>query len=246
MIAVDETWVTRFRDSLPDSYRRRHGERDIALHAEVSRSRDGQITRVGIIPPLRGQLGVCVVANDSPGVFSCIAAAIRLQGYDIVHAEAYTRQTDDGGKEVLDLFRLQEQPGRANGRAGSDVAAAISATLSDLLEGRLDPDAALPDVGSSPHGEGHDTRVRFIEDDGGALSTLEVETDDRSGLLLTLARALAEQNVTIVSSEVHTRRGRVCDRFTVAEADGSAISEARRLELQVTVLGAIETPVFRG
>jgi UTP:GlnB (protein PII) uridylyltransferase len=202
---------------------------------------------VGIVDAPSGHLGLCVVALDSPGLFSHIAAAIRLHGYDIVHAEAYTRRTTEGVQEVFDLFRVQPQPhsGRAILTATpSDVAAAISATLLDLIAGRLDPDQALPES-IPPPGQMRDTRVRFIEDEEGVLSTLEVETDDRSGLLLTLARALSSLRVTIVRSEVRTRRGRVCDRFVVAEGDGSPISEERRLELQVSVLGAIEAPARR-
>jgi [protein-PII] uridylyltransferase len=87
--------------------------------------------------------------------------------------------------------------------------------------------------------------VRFIEDDDGALCTLEVETDDRSGLLFTLARALSNQNVSVERSEVNTVNSRVRDRFTLAEQDGSPISEGRRLHIQVAVISAIEALVWQ-
>jgi UTP:GlnB (protein PII) uridylyltransferase len=183
-----------------------------------------------------------VVAQDSPGLFSNIAAALRLQGFDIVHAEAYTRRLDSGEREVLDLFRLQIQQGRAvDTSAATDIAASISTTLHDLLAGKLDPSQALPAPQPEPLGTLHDTRVRFIEGEDGALSTLEVETDDRSGLLLTLARALSNQKVSVERSEVRTLNSRVLDRFTLAEHDGSPISDARRLNIQVAVISAIES-----
>jgi UTP:GlnB (protein PII) uridylyltransferase len=187
-------------------------------------------------------LGICVVAQDAPGLFSNIAAALRLQGFDIVHAEAYTRKLDGGDREVLDLFRLQQQRNRSldTGAAATDVAAAISATLLDLLAGKIDPSQALPAPEQEPAGTSHDTRVRFIEGDDGALCTLEVETDDRSGLLLTLARALSSQRVSVERSEVRTVASRVLDRFTLAEQDGAPITEARRLHIQVAVITAIE------
>jgi UTP:GlnB (protein PII) uridylyltransferase len=70
---------------------------------------------------------------------------------------------------------------------------------------------------------------------------LEVETDDRSGLLFTLARALSNQQVSVEQSEVRTLASRVFDRFTLAEQDGSPISEGRRLHIQVAVITAIES-----
>jgi UTP:GlnB (protein PII) uridylyltransferase len=73
---------------------------------------------------------------------------------------------------------------------------------------------------------------------------LEVETDDRSGLLLALAHALFEQNVQIEESEVRTVEGRVYDRFHIVEFDSKPINPARRLEIQVAVLSAIQ-PVGR-
>jgi hypothetical protein len=85
-----------------------------------------------------------------------------------------------------------------------------------------------------------DALVRFLDDSDGGLLTLEVETTDRSGLLMALSKALFEQRVQIVRSEVRTVSGRVFDRFTVVEFDGSGISPARRLDIQVAVLHAIE------
>jgi hypothetical protein len=43
---------------------------------------------------------------------------------------------------------------------------------------------------------------------------------------------------------VRTLASRVSDRFTLAEHDGSPISEARRLNIQVAVISAIESLVW--
>jgi UTP:GlnB (protein PII) uridylyltransferase len=242
MSGDDDMWLKNFSASLPGSYRNRYRLEEIGLHASIAKARGSQPARVGVVPTEGDGLGICVVAKDAPGLFSNIAAALRLQGFDIVHAEAYTRKLASGEREVLDLFRLQVQHGLTRDTsAATDVAAAISATLHDLLAGKLDPSQALPAPEPEPVGTFHDTRVRFIEGDDGALCTLEVETDDRSGLLLTLARALSNQQVSVERSEVRTLASRVLDRFTLAEQDGSPISEARRLNIQVAVISAIES-----
>jgi [protein-PII] uridylyltransferase len=243
MSSDDDTWVKNFSASLPGSYRNRYKIEDIRIHAAVARSRGTSPARIGVVPVEGDGLGICVVAQDAPGLFSNIAAALRLQGFDIVHAEAYTRKLSSGEREVLDLFRLQPQQGRpgvATATAATDIAAAIAATLVDILAGKVDPTQAQPTPEQEPAGTFHDTRVRFIEDDDGALCTLEVETDDRSGLLFTLARALSNQKVSVERSEVSTVNSRVFDRFTLAEHDGSPISEGRRLHIQVAVISAIE------
>jgi UTP:GlnB (protein PII) uridylyltransferase len=246
----DDTWVKSFSASLPGSYRNRYTLDEIRVHAAIARSRGTSPARIGVVPVEGDSLGICVVARDAPGLFSNIAAALRLQGFDIVHAEAYTRKLESE-REVLDLFRLQPQEGRTGvvhagigsstgATAASDIAAAISTTLHDILAGKIDPSQAQPAPREEPAGTFHDTRVRFIEDDDGALCTLEVETDDRSGLLFTLARALSNQKVSVERSEVSTVNARVFDRFTLAEQDGSPISESRRLHIQVAVISAIE------
>jgi [protein-PII] uridylyltransferase len=243
MLGDDDTWVKKFSASLPGSYRNRYGIEEIRNHAAIARARGNNAARIGVVPMQGEGLGICVVAEDAPGLFSNIAAALRLQGFDIIHAEAYTRKLETGAREVLDLFRLQRQQGQSQSQppaAATDVAASISATLHDVLAGKIDPSQALPAPSQEPAGTSHDTRVRFIEDDDGALCTLEVETDDRSGLLFTLARALSNQKVSVERSEVRTVASRVLDRFTLAEQDGSPIAESRRLHIQVAVLTAIE------
>src|SRR5262245_20637988 len=134
MSGDDDTWLKNFSASLPGSYRNRYGTEEIRLHASIARARGTQAARVGVVPVEGDGLGICVVAKDAPGLFSNIAAALRLQGFDIVHAEAYTRRMETGEREVLDLFRLQVQQGRAldtpfSGSAATDIAANISSTL---------------------------------------------------------------------------------------------------------------------
>ena len=118
-----------------------------------------------------------------------------------------------------------------------EEASRIGSAIAERIENHLDP--ALPAAPLTAPAVGQETRVRFIEDEVGALSVLEVETGDRSGLLLALSQALFAQRVQIVQSAVRTRKGRVFDRFVVVELDGSPISPARRLSIQVAVLGAI-------
>ena len=102
-----------------------------------------------------------------------------------------------------------------------------------------------PKTDAAPGPQSSQTVVRFLEGQDGSLATLEVETDDRSGLLLAISRALFDQRVQIVSSEVRTQGQRVLDRFSLVELDDSPIASARRLEIQVAILSAIEMTYSR-
>ncbi|HEX6765621.1 MAG TPA: hypothetical protein VF103_09095, partial [Polyangiaceae bacterium] len=53
-------------------------------------------------------------------------------------------------------------------------------------------------------------------------------------------QALFQQRVQIVASQVKTNGTRVFDRFSIVELDGKPIGSARRLEIQVAVLSAVD------
>jgi [protein-PII] uridylyltransferase len=166
-----------------------------------------------------------------------------MAGLDIVDAEAYTRRVspDPRESEAVDLFWVRPGPGHLGVIAPRQIEQ-LNALLNDLLAGR-EPSAPLVRQPPAPAAAPEATIVRFLENAGGAVTTLEVETNDRSGLLLALSRALFDKGVQIVGSEVRTRGARVLDRFEITELDGSPIGEARRLEIQVAVLGAVDPVV---
>jgi UTP:GlnB (protein PII) uridylyltransferase len=69
---------------------------------------------------------------------------------------------------------------------------------------------------------------------------MTIEASDRPGLLLAITRSLFRAGVQIVASEATTENGRVVDRFTLVELDGSPVTEKRRRALQTDVLAAID------
>lgn len=123
------------------------------------------------------------------------------------------------------------------GKVGEQDIEAFTEILDEVLLGKR-PDRPAT-AGTVPPGS-RDTTVRFVEQ-GGALAVLEVETADRSGLLWVLAKALFNEDVQIVGSQIRTEGTRVQDRFSIAELDGSPIGPERRLKIQVAVLSALES-----
>jgi [protein-PII] uridylyltransferase len=230
-----------FSASLPESYRRNFGPAAVAQHAGLARVREGSRPEVGIFPSDRPGTALCVVADDQPGLLATISAAFVLCELDVIEAEAYTRRVDGPHNEAIDVFwvRYRDAARRATAIEQSTITR-LRDVLADLIEGRLTTPPPAPGSEPAPTPSSAETVVRFIEADDGTFTTLEVETGDRSGLLLSLSQALFKQRVQIVASQVKTMNNRVFDRFSIVEFDGTPITQTRRLEIQVAVLTAID------
>lgn len=235
-------FVKAFAESLPSSYRAGFDWAAIAEQAAISRRRQTGQPGVGtcFAPRLPGQ-ALCVIADDRPGLLATISAALMSERLEVIAAEAYTRRISDANREAVDIFwvRPMDRPDPER-PLSPELVEHLESTLGQLLAKHYDPTTARIPTQPPPRGDVVETIVRFIENRGGLLSTLEVETNDRAGLLLVLARALYEQKVQIVSSSVRTEAGRVKDRFDITELDDTPIQPERRLLVQVAVLTAVQ------
>jgi [protein-PII] uridylyltransferase len=234
--------LQQFVETLPDAYRANFSWPTIREHATLCAARVPGQAGVGVCsaPRLPGT-ALCVVADDRPGLLAVISAALLREQLDVIGAEAYTRILPKNRREALDVFWVQ--------RVGADdprrplttgEIQRVEQTLSNMLAEQLLPATRPPTVPPLKAGSTVQANVRFVEDKEGQLSWLEVETDDRGGLLLTLSRALYEQKVQIVSSHVRTNAGRVSDKFAITELNDTPINNDRRRQIQVAVLSAVQ------
>ncbi|HTQ02474.1 MAG TPA: hypothetical protein VMI54_01415 [Polyangiaceae bacterium] len=228
---------------MPESYRKHFDARAVAAHFSIAESRGTDVVAVGAFPTDRNGTALCVVAEDRPGLLATISAALVLARLDVIEAEAYTRRQAGKPDEALDIFWVRQDPPELRGEpVGVEHVAQLKSTLTGLLEGKLDR-SRVDSARRLATPAAVETVVRFIEGSDGSFATLEVETGDRSGLLLALSQALFAQRVQIIGSQVKTTGARVFDRFSIVEFDGSPISAARRLEIQVAVLSAVDPVV---
>lgn len=230
-----------FAASLPASYRANFEAGAIAAHARIARDRESAPANIGAFFSNRVPgAAICVVADDRPGLLATISAALVLCNLDVIEAEAYTRRIAGQHDEAVDIFWVRHEGPGQHGRLSNEETLQLCQTLIELIEGKLDRKRADPSSRTAVTPAAKETVVRFIEGEDGTFATLEVETFDRSGLLLSLSQALFSQRVQIVGSQVKTRGGRVFDRFHIVEFDNKPISSARRLEIQVAILSAID------
>ncbi len=229
-----------FASSMPESYRKNFDGRAMAAHFAIAEARGDELVSVGSFPSSRPGTALCVVAEDRPGLLATISASLVLSRLDVIEAEAYTRRRSDTADEAVDIFWVRQDPSDLRSEPiGPEHVAQLKSTLAGLLEGKLDR-SRIGDARPTPTPSAVETVVRFIEGSDGSFATLEVETGDRSGLLLALSQALFNQRVQIIASQVKTTGTRVYDRFSIVEFDGSPISPTRRLEIQVAVLSAVD------
>jgi [protein-PII] uridylyltransferase len=224
--------LDRFLRTMPPDYRASYSDETVELHRQVCERRGSATFEVGMFESRRGLVGLCIAAVDRAGLLALITEAFLVCGMDVVAGDTFTRNVGTS-KEAVDLFWVRSPTGAELSEA--DVTK-LRTTLLGLAASYATP---MPAAVGAPVGTSNST-VRFIEDENGSLSTLEVETEDRSGLLLALSRALHAQRAQIVRSEVRTEGNRVLDRFVITEVDGSPVSAGRRLEIQVAVLSATE------
>jgi len=230
-----------FASSLPESYRKNFDGRAMAAHHAIVEARGDELVSIGAFPSNRAGTALCVVAEDRPGLLATISGALVLARLDVIEAEAYTRRRSGAPDEALDIFWVRHDPPELRKEpVGPEHVAQLKSTLTGLLAGKLDRSRIGEPSRPTATPSAVETVVRFIEGSDGSFATLEVETGDRSGLLLALSQALFNQRGQIIASQVKTTGTRVFDRFSIVELDGSPINATRRLEIQVAVLSAVD------
>jgi [protein-PII] uridylyltransferase len=228
-----------FGATMPARYRESFDPRAIDEHASIVSRRDGSPAHVEVWRRLDDGITVlCVVADDRPGLLSRITASLVIHSMDVVAAQAYTRVSASGSGEAVDLLWVRRM--KAGGPPLSDPECArIADVLRALVTGEISVDATVGDIPIAEPRVAFATRVAFSDTPTGPI-VMTIETSDRPGLLLAITRALFRSNVQIVASDASTEDGRVVDRFTLLELDGSPIGEKRRRALQTDVLAAVD------
>jgi [protein-PII] uridylyltransferase len=172
----------------------------------------------------RGYSDVRVCTWDRPGLFSKITGALSSVGLNILSAQIFTR--NDG--IVLDVFSV------TNGRTGSLAEPEQTEKFDQLLRRVLsaegvDLNALIAKQKQSRtlyqaySGEQIPMQFKLDNEASENRSLLEVETEDRIGLLYTISQTLAELHLNISAAKICTEKGAAIDSFYVSEEDGKKV-----------------------
>ncbi len=212
-----------FIKGFPLRYLRAHSPAAIEAHVQLfALSRP---TGVAVrLEPMEGAYRLTVVARDKAFLFASFAGAISSFGLDILKAEAFSNTTG----VVLDTFifadskrMLQQNPTEADRL--SDLIQRIALGKTDarrLMRGRTLPE---PGKRTTP------PQVQFDSDACPTATLVEIQTEDRPGLLYSLAMVFSSTVCNIDVVLVDTKGHRAIDVFYVAHHGGKLSPEMQTM-----------------
>jgi [protein-PII] uridylyltransferase len=179
--------------------------------------------------PDRAYNVVKVCTWDRAGLFRKIAGSLSAAGLNILSAQIFTR-TDD---IVLDTFFVADAI--TGNLAGADQRDRFESVLHKALTGEeVDFPALIArqkitrPLYQAYTGERIPTRIYLDNDASDTRTLIEIETEDRIGLLYTISRTLSELAVDISAAKISTERGAAIDSFYVREQSGGKIEDPER------------------
>jgi [protein-PII] uridylyltransferase len=189
----------------------------------------------------RGYSLVKICTWDRAGLFGKIAGSLSASGLNIMGAQIFTRA--DG--IVLDTFFVND--GRTGGLATREQREKFSSLLEAVLTGEtvnlhklIAQQANLRPAYVAYLGERIGTQIRFDNTVSDDRTLIEIETEDRLGLLHAISKTFAEQNLDISTARIVTERGAAMDSFYVREINGGQIIQtARQAVVELALRSAI-------
>ena len=191
--------------------------------------------------PKREYTEVVVCTWDRVGLLSKVAGALAEAGISVLRAEVYTRCDD----VVLDVFHV------GNGDTGGVVSAAKLRGAVRWLERWCTPSAddVVPSppvhrplrTGPTTNAQGEKLPVIEWNNATSATATvLELEAQDRVGLLYGVFRILADHGLSVTQAVITTENGVAGDAFFVVDRKGGKIhDEARAAAIRAELLSAL-------
>jgi [protein-PII] uridylyltransferase len=179
--------------------------------------------------PDRGCSVVKVCTWDRTGLFSQIAGSLSAASLNILSAQIFTRNDSI----ALDTFCVTDA--RTDGVAEREQREKFESLLEKALTGddvdfpALIARQRITKAGYQAYtGERIPTQIRFDNESSDSRTVIEIEAEDRIGLLYAISQSLSEINVNIAGAKILTEKGAAIDSFYVREKDDGKITAAER------------------
>jgi [protein-PII] uridylyltransferase len=181
--------------------------------------------------PDRGYNAVTICTWDRAGLFGKIAGSFSAAGLNILSARIFTRS--DG--IALDTFFVTDA--RTGSLATGEQRDGFENLLYQVLTGvAVDLPGLIARKKIAPlyqaySGERLPTLIRFDNEASETRTIVEIETEDRVGLLYTMAQTLTEAQLDISGARICTERGAAIDSFYVHEMNGAKVISPERQQI---------------
>ena len=173
---------------------------------------------------------------DRAGLFGKIAGSLSAVGLNILGAQIFTRA--DG--VALDTFFVNDA--RTGKLAEREQREKFSNLIEAVLTGEeMDFRALIAKQAARSNysaylGERLATQIKIENEASDERTLIEIETEDRLGLLYTISQTFAELHLDISAARIVTERGAAIDSFYVRDMDGGKTLSMARVERIVTRL----------
>jgi [protein-PII] uridylyltransferase len=170
-----------------------------------------------------------VMSYDRIGLFADITGCISSEGYNILSARAYSTQS---GK-ILDIFHVEQDGATSipsvkrinNILKKWQLIVTFETTADELMKERIHRYPL-----KKPRGMEKQPSVRLDNTISNTFTVLEIEAQDRFGLLYRIARCLSDHDVNIVSARLSTRIDRASDTFYITQRSGEKINDPAKID----------------
>ena len=229
-LAQPEAKVDDFIEAMPDRYFLSTSEAEIPKHfALMEKFRGkGALSYVEHFPE-RNCSSVAICTQDRPGLFASITGVLTSLSLDILNARIFT--ASDG--RILDVFRISHR-GRPELVMADAKWAKFKTVLDNVLEGQTDVvrlvEAAKPSLYLLKRAPKVSTVINIENHSSDDFSIVEIFTDDRIGVLFTIAHNLHQLGLSIHVAKISTNVDQVADVFYVTDSSGKQIAGAERVE----------------
>ena len=188
----------------------------------------------------RGYSSVKICTWDRPGLFTLICGALGATGLSILNARVFSR----GDGIIMDTLSV------VNARTGNLVRPAERDTFKQLLFQSLLPgetpefEERIADLAKSAPTLDWElpTRIRIDAESAKSRTIIEIESEDRIGLLHRISSVLTRHGLSIHVARISTEKGAAIDTFYVRTMAGKKPTDEAQLSLIRT---ALETELSR-
>jgi [protein-PII] uridylyltransferase len=180
--------------------------------------------------PDRGYSGVHVCTWDRPGLFSKLTGAFAAAGLNILAAQIYTRPD---GVVLDDFFVVDARTGQLPEAGARERFERI---VVEVLAKGVDPKRFLarsPIYQPLYLAAGEEfipTTVRFDNASADNRTIMDLEAEDRVGLLFAVTRTLSELGLDIALAKILTEKGAAIDTFYLSDRKGGKLTDVKRQE----------------
>jgi [protein-PII] uridylyltransferase len=181
--------------------------------------------------PDRGYSTVTICTWDRDHLFSNITGCLTAAGLNILSAEILTRA--DG--IIIDTFFVTDAktgllPGREEREQFESLARKVLTGGAVDLPALIARTKAAPTIYKSIEGDRIPTVIEVDNDTSETRSVIDVQTEDRVGLLYDMSRALAALDLDLSLAKIVTEKGAAVDSFYATEQDGGKILDSDRIK----------------